>query len=382
MYTILHVFDDDKFFDLTCIYYESLENVNNLFYYYTPQKSYRFKKIKSSGKICVFNNWKDYVSLFSDDSIDAIYFQGLCDREHYKLINYIGQKQKVIWWSFGAELYNIDGLPPLIRIELLKPLTSKYYKKYRFTKPKQLLKRLYFLFATPYYSRLRRRFLKRVDYYTPVLTIERQLLMEQFEGFKAKPFMELCGPTLLRDFPFKFHTKACHVLVGNSLTFSNNYLDVIEIIRKISLEKGRKYIFPICYGSDYGGIANFKKISMMPENQTFWLESFLPVKEYYELFNNVTHAVFGFIRQQGIGNVEVCLRTGVKVYLYKDSIVYKHYYNSGYKVFTIEDDLTTESLASCLSEEDAKINHKLSLEHYRHAYREVVEKEIESIFKS
>ena len=39
-------------------------------------------------------------------------------------------------------------------------------------------------------------------------------------------------------------------------------------------------------------------------------------------------AVFGVIRQQAIGAIKQCLRNGIKVYLYEDSIVYKHLINT------------------------------------------------------
>ena len=118
----------------------------------------------------------------------------------------------------------------------------------------------------------------------------------------------------------------------------------------------------------------------MREDQALWLDTFLPREQYIALYDNITHAIFGAIRQQGIGNVAACFRTGVKVFLYKDSIIYKQYKEWGYKVFSIEEDLCLDSLSTCLSEEDAQINYQLSIKRYRHAYRENVENEIERIF--
>ena len=85
----------------------------------------------------------------------------------------------------------------------------------------------------------------------------------------------------------------------------------------------------------------------------------LPLEEYRAIINSISHAVFGMIRQQGLGNIWLCISNGVKIYLYKDSIVYKELKKMGFVCYSIEDDLTTESLSSCLSEKDAENNYRL-----------------------
>ena len=72
---ILHVFDDEKFFDSTSKFFDALDNVHNRYCFYTPNKNYQFKHIKLSHKIEVFNDYKEYTKLFSDKQIDIIYFQ-------------------------------------------------------------------------------------------------------------------------------------------------------------------------------------------------------------------------------------------------------------------------------------------------------------------
>ena len=82
----------------------------------------------------------------------------------------------------------------------------------------------------------------------------------------------------------------------------------------------------------------------------------MPKDEYQKILDTVSHAVFGVMRQQALANIYYCLRNGVKVYLFRDSMVYKELIKTGYVCFTIEDDLSTESLKSCLNEQDAKMN--------------------------
>ena len=57
-----------------------------------------------------------------------------------------------------------------------------------------------------------------------------------------------------------------------------------------------------------------------------------------------THAIFGMIRQSGLGNIYLCFRKGIKVFLFKDSILYKQFKTDGYHVFSIEDELNDNSI--------------------------------------
>lgn len=378
--TFLHVFDDEKFFDEVSAYFDGLSILKNIYIYYTSEKNYRFKYIKNVEKVKIVNDFKEYTSYFSKPEIDVVYFQGLCNRDNFKLAKYIGSKQKVIWWCFGAEIYDGLRLPPLVKLPLLKPLTKQCYTYFQRRTISSLFKRFAFFFLNGYYIRQRRLFLKRVDYLSPVLPIDYELLCKNVKEFYAKPFMLQCGPARVPDFPLIIKNEPGYVMVGNSLTYSNNLLDIAEIIREITMLGHRKYLFPISYGDDYGGKDNIKKMVNIADDNVKWLDSFIPIKEYINIFDNISHAIFGFVRQQGVGNIGLCLRKGIKVYLYKDSVLYKQYTNWGYKVFSIEDDLTEESLNSCLSEEDARLNHQLSLKHFRFAHYEFVEKEIEDMF--
>lgn len=65
------------------------------------------------------------------------------------------------------------------------------------------------------------------------------------------------------------------------------------------------------------------------------------------------------MRQQAMGNIFLCLLYGIKVFLFKESIVYKQLIESGYFVFSIEDDLNDLSLQTLLSKEQAYNNFQL-----------------------
>ena len=102
-----------------------------------------------------------------------------------------------------------------------------------------------------------------------------------------------------------------------------------------------------------------KEKANLPNDKSIWLDTFLPRDEYKALLSSITHAIFGHIRQQALGNIYLCLRRSVKIYLYKDSLIYKQLKEWGYIVYTIDEDLTEESLKTVLQEEMAFHNYTL-----------------------
>ena len=63
----------------------------------------------------------------------------------------------------------------------------------------------------------------------------------------------------------------------------------------------------------------------------------MALNDYYALMDTYSYAVYGVIRQQAMGNIFGCLAKGIKVFLYRDSLVYKFLKEDGFVVFAIED---------------------------------------------
>ena len=352
---ILHVFLDDKFFDATAVFFDSLKGVQNLYHFYSKSGNFKFNYIKSTHKIREFSSYKEYVSYFSDPRIDVIYFHSL-NPHFYKLFKHIDNQKKVIWWCWGFEIYLRMGiLPPLININLYKPLTRKEYQKQ--TRNLGTIARfIYYVFRFPRMIFSRKKIIQRIDYFSPVLPIEYRL-MRDIKFFKAKPFL-FGGPGLVEHLPFSKSSFPQNILIGNSLTYTNNHLDIFLKIKMFQLAN-QKYVIPINYGNDYGGQKKIKEKANLPNDKSIWLDTFLSRDEYKALLSSITHAIFGHIRQQALGNIYLCLRRSVKIYLYKDSLIYKQLKEWGYIVYTIDEDLTEESLKTVLQEEMAFHNYTL-----------------------
>ena len=219
---------------------------------------------------------------------------------------------------------------------------------------------IYWFLRLPIDYWTRKKILERVDFFSPVLPIE-YILMKNNKTFKAQPFMFKEGPGLIEKNKFSYFSKAQNVLIGNSLTYTNNHLDIFNTIRSYKLVNQR-YIIPINYGNDYcGNSGTLKKLSGLSVENTIWLENFLSLEEYNKLISTVSHAIFGHMRQQAMGNINTCLLSGVKIFLYKDSLLFKQLKDFGYIIFSIEDDLTEDALKMPLPKEDAYKNYSIKL---------------------
>ena len=350
--TILHVFHDDKFFDIVADFFMQIPIVNNLFCYYSSEKK-AFKYIKRTDLITLYREWNDYKYLLSDKNVDIIYFHSL-PTSKYEYFKYIDPNKIVIWWCWGYDIYNNDYglLKAFIELDIVKPLTKgQFYTK------TNTLKHIYHSIKSIFLYSKRKKVLKRIDYFSPVIPLEYQL-MKKNKHFNAKPFMLESGPGLFKQEEFAYREIPQNIIIGNSLTITNNHLDIFKRIQNIYLSKNRNYIVPVNYGN--GIDLNIIKASTECINAKFkWLESFLNIHEYKIMFQSVTHAIFGHIRQQALGNIHLCLINGIKIYLYKDSMIYSHLKARGFYVYTIDNDLSELSLNQNLSKEEALHNYQL-----------------------
>ncbi len=60
-----------------------------------------------------------------------------------------------------------------------------------------------------------------------------------------------------------------------------------------------------------------------------------------------------------MGNIYICLLNGIKLFLYENSLIYKQLVEWGFKVFTIDSDLSELALKQVLSPEDALNNYNI-----------------------
>lgn len=349
---IAHICIDEKFIDCAIHIFESINGIKNTFYCYTTQPLHF---IKNKKEVKTYNDKKKLIEQINTCNYTIIFLHGRI--LPYPLLYRIKEQSTLVWLSWGFDLYNNNQIKllndRLININLYKPITRS-----TLLKPKMLLR-----FAIEIARKIKnekliyaKKFYKRVDYISTVLPEEYEFIKEKCEKFSIKnfEFKYLIEEDIPKD--IQNHNKEIkNILIGNSGSESNNHLDILYALHTIDTSK-RKIIIPINYAGKMSYVKEIKKTAhQLGINNITYLERFIPYKEYARLLNSCSIAIFGHIRQQALGNIYMLLQRGVKIFLYRDSFVYKSLKKVGYKIYSIED-MTGQSLNEPLSMQDCQNN--------------------------
>lgn len=376
---ILHVTFDNILFDTISSNFEKLKGYENIFLEIGYKEEVKFKFMSHPELVTVAYSEEEWLSYFSNPEVDIIYFHGLWT-DYFRCYNSIGKDKIVIWYCYGKEIYEIvPGYPCLVRQRLFKFRDFFFYYW-------SFIKRFHFIrsiigYVLPFYDLLRgkpdrRRLLRRIDYVQTPLMVEQDQL-RKLPYFHAKPFKMSGRGVAPKTERVILHDVAGSILVNHSAAYTNNVLGVMRALSKIDL-KGRELIFPIVYGweevkdkvKEFDGLNGCKAV---------YIEERLPLEEYENMMSKCTHAIYGTLRQQALGNIFGCFKTGVKVFLYKDSMDYIQFKKDGFVVFAIED-MNFEALSKPLSKEEAMHNNELYYSLYEMP-QDYLQKQFDSLFK-
>ena len=155
-----------------------------------------------------------------------------------------------------------------------------------------------------------------------------------------------------------------NIVLGNSAAFPNNHIDILHLLKKVEL-KNKRIIMPISYQRNERYVQAIKKYANKYfQGKIDFLENFIPYEQYIELLNSCGYAIYGNEQQAAMANIFLSIYEGKKVFLSKTSIVYKYFKRIGIIVYSIQEDLTEESLSHQLSGKEKALNRQLYLKHY------------------
>lgn len=350
MMRILHVTPDDKFFDRIYELWNSEPSLVNDAIIITRSGDSSLKWIKNRN-VHIVTNEMTIEKYFRESSYDVLYFHSLPLR-WWNYVNYIPNNKIVIWWAWGFDIYNRDKFYSLIPIRLFMPQT-KLFEDNRISALKKFHISLYQFLCKKKYLKLLSDVLNRIDYLQTVTRVEYSL-MKKNTRIEAKQFFFKELPCNM--FERRLKLSAGSILLGNSATSTNNHIDVLYQINKYR-QINQKIIMPLSYGGDkdyllwlYEKIKSFENVEI--------LSNFLPPKEYDVLMNSCSYLCIGSLRQQAMGNIYYALRNGIKLFLYRESVIYQELSELGYVVFTIND-LDENSFKTPLTEDQMRINNQI-----------------------
>ena len=365
---ILHLTFDGILFDRVFPTFEQMETYENRYLLGELGSKKPLRYIKNTEKLIRVDTIEEWKKVVSDPQVDIIYLHGLWN-DYLKAVDCIGDHVVVMWWCYGMEIYeNVLACPPLLPQKLYKPRTHWYSlmhlgNLHNFTAElSYAMPKLYIMMIKLFYFIKGRkgnglkRLLSRIDYIFTPLESEFVGLKRNNPGIKAKRYI-LRRP--MKKGVLDIHQQTGSILLEHSANLTNNHLDILAAIKKKSIDLIERNVYiPLSYGDKK--LANrVKEKAVIKGANVHCLMEPLSYNEYTDLMSGCTHAIFGMLRQSGLGNIYLCFQKGIKVFLFRDSILFKQFKNDGYYVFSIEDDLNDSNIKAPLTPEQALHNYNL-----------------------
>lgn len=351
---IVHCLWDDKFMDGTIRVYESDKRHSNEYVFITKDPiHYTFKYIKSPKARAI--SLSEFNTLAEDCDVIVLHsFVCLANN----VISNIPSKCRVIWYSWGFDIYN--GVFPIVPIRLYNAETKEYIKKHR--KKRKIKDLLSALKELLYFKKA----ISRVDFYSGVFPYEYELIKQYHPYFHAKKVDFYYGDT---DFFIKegisqiIDRDKFNILLGNSADPCNNHHDALTILSKIGLTEEAKIIIPLSYAGnkEYREWIKDYSESLFP-GKVMPLIDYLPFDVYLKFVSSCKVAVFYHERQQATDNIFMQMLYGAKVFLSETSYAYQYLKKEGYVVFSLQSDY--QELYSELSDDDIIRNRTLLAHNY------------------
>lgn len=266
----------------------------------------------------------------------------------------------VVWLGWGYDYY--DLIQKAFHCNFLLDSTRVLYERIR---PEQgvLVRLKSFIKKLGIWRYSKENVIRRINYFSPVLPAEYDLVRNACQNMPFPDYLRWNYGTLEDDLIKGFQgrwVKGESVLVGNSATFSNNHLEVLELLSD-ALDADRAILLPLSYGeSDYAEAIIAKGLALFGNRMTA-LTTFMPVESYIDKLLQCGYVVMNHVRQQAVGNIVIMLYLGAKVFLREENPVYHFFKNLGARIYTLED----------LKNDPDMLNQPLSVE-ARQCNREVV----------
>jgi len=353
----LHIIGDEKFIDFAIEQFEFVAEQQNRFILLYENELSKVGFIRNSNKIelCRVGSDDYNLLLLEATSYEAIFIHYL-DNSKIRFINECPGRLNFVWMFWGQDAQKMYVDKPYL------PLTFRVVRKIFGWNE----------YLWPYTNWIRRLYLsktergkamKKIRYCAPVIKEEFDLLTRKLSlNYKYLEFNYGSIESNFRDVQNGGLT-GNNILVGNSSTVTSNHADVFVSLKKQDLG-GRKIIVPLSYGNHrYRDLIVEMGKEMFGDN-FIPIVDFVPLSEYNAILGSCRHVVMNHLRQQALGNIQISLWRGSKVYMNESSILYKSLTNQGYIIFNTRDLEMHLINDEVLSEEMVEHNRRLLIRGY------------------
>lgn len=324
---VVHIHTDTKFIDESRKFEGEL--FENIIVIITNSKSYngyyKDSAIRLSTSILDFLKiirlckMVDLVVLYNLDSI----------KQRITLV--LPKNIKIIWRFFGYELHSLNRTYSYTKIT--KQIVNKEDKTTRPGKIsiRKILSYLKWRMVAKNNFDLT---LERIDFFL-AWSEEEYTFLKRYE--KKLPFfiklpLELNFVEKVEECLSK---KATTIIIGNNRSSTNNHIDILNIVVN-SRRKDFLAILPFNYGNETSYSNKVKDMGSSLPNILF-LNEFMPLEQYYKIFQEASALVINTLHQGALGNIFIAIKNHTKVYLNRVNPVYNWLKNIGINVYTIEE---------------------------------------------
>ncbi len=361
---ILHCVVDEKFIDGAIELFDSIEGYKNEYVIIDSQnknleyiKSEIVKQEDEAWYIenCIVNNNFNIVILHNLISLNS------------ELIYRTNSMIKVIWLSWGFDLYELP-MPITPLINLTNQIKGNYIRIFENYVVKRIKRTISEIIIHQFKNVVRwRNVLKRIDYYSGVFLEEFDLLIRD-RRFNAKKiqynYVSRKSPLKIENIEKYNIDGRRNIIIGHQANPLLNHENTFKRIKRLNISSDIDIICPMSYGPE----TEIKRILELGSNMFgknfIPLLDFMPYDQYLKVYDSVNVAIFNIERQCAVGNIILAIWDGVKVFLPKSSLNYRHFINLGIRVYSIEDELNLNNIKENASREEVKENRKLLLENY------------------
>lgn len=339
---ILHLISDHQVIERTLGVYENVFPGCNDVLVFNKDANYQRLKNEYQGRLVNRDNLNATATSYDFSNVTYVIAHYLT-MDKIDFIKFIPNNIHVCWEIYGADLYDQFLVPRGYKMYYTSPLDfDKYgfYKKY-----------LPFLFKCAFYLKFKDKFIfnhyinKQYDYICGRVNsiqycckydasfVEKHAhrKIHSYEVFNYS-LSAVLGE--LKDIDFYEGTD---ILVGNSASFSNNHLYVMNYLKEANLPKSVKLILPLSYGGNkkYADfVEKTYKSAFGDQIETF--RNYMPLHEYNKTFLRLKSIVLSAWRQESQGTAIMGFYLGLKVFMSERSPLYKWFVDCGFIVFSLE----------------------------------------------
>lgn len=364
---ILHISNDEKFLDSAITLFEKAAPGKSVYLANGVNKeSLKFVKSHIPALSVFPYKSKEYFDFIGEANPDVIFVHGL-SVDHKYILEKLGKKYKVYWYSWGRDMY----MSPKLKKYMHKSDTGKLLDRLTGMETPPLkafaIKVLNAVRGTERFGSAEE-YLKYIDFMGTVV-------YEDYELF-SDSYPELCSHVTYIPFNYggvipevsaeTVKAQGNNILIGNSANADNNHQESFDLLDNIKLGEAKIYV-PL----SYGGTQLYKSEVIRLGNSKFGknfvsLTDFMPLQEYNQLLDSVGVAIMNHSHQHAMGNIVKLVHSGVKVYMDPQNSATKSLIRMGAVIFDIAE-ISDRTFFEPLSDDQKRQNKKVMEENYSNA---------------